>query len=398
MSGAALLGFALALQAVAASPPQSWTGGLAVSTWPSSPIVAVVVGFPGGAADDPRGEEGLTYVMADAIARSAEAAASARAAFLAQVTREAVWFSLLAPSDAWVPAYQALTSIFYGPEIPAPHVAAARATLLSRLAAEAHAPPAEVENEAFRAFFGSEHAWARPPAGLLETVERLSATRVQERFSGRFRPEQATTAVVGPVERAEVEALVMPAPTRPAAARTAVAGVRPGRVALTREVTSTWVATAYPLNPATPALARGLLAHYLEAEWNMIPRDPALFEAVARIEPGPVGDILVVRAAVAPEAAEPWERRILDTIERLGAADLSPPVFQAALGSYRSALSLQLASPENMAQARAEGLMRAGRASDPLDELRALTPAMLTAAVRTLGQPAVLIYGPNLSR
>jgi hypothetical protein len=166
---------------------------------------------------------------------------------------------------------------------------------------------------------------------------------------------------------------------------------------LEREVTSTWIAAAYPVDPATPQTALDMLVHHLEREFNPSPPDPGAFDVSVRLELMGTRDLLVVEAAVVPEASEQWERRILDVVAEVAREEIEDLYFATFRRRFRSERLLEDAAPEVESARRALDLLHHGRVRDLAEEITALATGDLRDAAARLSEPRILVFGPNLT-
>jgi len=421
---------------------------LAVLERPGSAATAVALAFPRGSGDDPDGMAGAAHLLATALEEEAALRLNRGAALVRiQAQRDRFQVALVAaPQDAWE-SYRTLSSVLFGTPVSQEAVERARTRIVSQLNFQQGSPVTEFEVEALRAVFGIGHPWARSEKGTLQEVAAIPVGRLQGLQAEWLRPGQAAAAVVGPVQglhevwsylreegaspppppsaaAPEPAADTLPAPGTPPEADSlpgpgpvpgatpvpetepspqppappaepgSLPWTTPERLVLEREVISSWVAVAYPAPPGAPRTALEFLAYEIQESLNTIPPDPGLFAATARVESAPEGPILIVTAAVLPDAAEAWERRITRTVDRVVEGGLDPAFVQLRRRRFAGTTLLAEAHPEEEALRVAEDLLRNGEVRELAGELLRLRVPDLTGAAALLGPPRILIYGP----
>jgi hypothetical protein len=115
-----------------------------------------------------------------------------------------------------------------------------------------------------------------------------------------------------------------------------------------------------------------------------------------RIEDAPRGPVMVVEAAVMPEVAASWERRILATVRGLE-RDPADAYFGWHRRRFRNQMLVREGAPEEVALRMALDLQREGRVRPLQDEIWGVGPRELAEAARELGDPRVLVFGPDLA-
>jgi hypothetical protein len=166
------------------------------------------------------------------------------------------------------------------------------------------------------------------------------------------------------------------------------------RMVVDQEVTSTWIAVAWPLPAGTPGVLLDFLVHIVAEGLNPSPPDPGLYRAEVRLDRLGPAPLLVVNATVDPRVTGRWEARILQALE-IAAED--PPrgaFFELTRRRYRAERLLEQAHPE----ARARWLVRIRAAEGDVPRLTrqvwALTREGLQGVAGARGEPRILLYGP----
>jgi hypothetical protein len=166
------------------------------------------------------------------------------------------------------------------------------------------------------------------------------------------------------------------------------------RMVIDQEVTSTWIAVAWPLPAGTPAVLLDFLVHVVGEELNPSPPDPGLYRAEVRMERMGPSPVLLVNATVDPRVTLRWEERILRAMESVAEDPPRGAFFELTRRRYRASRLLEQALPE----ARALWLTRsqAEEGEVPLfpHAIWGLTREGLQGLAQSRGEPRILLYGP----
>jgi len=274
-----------------------------------------------------------------------------------------------------------------------------RAAMLDALAFESGSPYQEFEGVSATLLCEPGSPWARPPRGTPASLAALGAADLERYRADHLRRDTGAWAVVGPASTAISAPPAAVAPIAPAAPLTPeVAWTTGDRMALARDVTSTWMAVAYPAPAALSRTHLELVAHLLEEELDPTPPNPDRYDVDVRIEETPRGPVLVVEASVIPEAAASWESRILGAVERMGSEAPAEDFFRWRRRRFRAERLLAESAPEAEARRITEDLLRDGRARDLGVEIWGLDPGALLGVARSLGPPRILVLGPDLGQ
>lgn len=424
-----------------APPTPALTGGdvglVHLEARAGSPALALVLALPSGSADDPPGLEGVARVLAGTVARTiSEAVGSASVITEIDVGPHGTRIRAIALADRWRETWTALEDAAFGSALDDGLVTAEKADLEETLVFSSGAPHLDVLGETRRLLFGESEA--RPPDGTIETVRALGAADVEAFRRTHYRRDDAALVLVGALDEATARReLGLPSAATqvdaaPDADSLAVADslargeppalpgdpvadatpAEPGqdsapwggslpwsagdRVRIAQEVTSTWIAVAYPAPAEMPTTLLEALAHRLTEALNPTPNDPGLFSARVRVDPVRGGRALLIEAAVLPDAADRWESRILATVEGL-ATPLQADFFRWQRRRFRSAVLLRDATPEGAADRRVDDLMEAGHVRDLVEAVWALDAEGFARGASSLGPPRILVYGPDLA-
>jgi hypothetical protein len=259
---------------------------------------------------------------------------------------------------------------------------------------ETDSPYREFEGAATALLAEPGSPWARPPRGTPASLRAVGAVDLEGYRARHLRREAAALAVVGPVS-ADFAPVSPPSDPPYPADRAWATG---DRVVLARDVTSAWLAVAYPAPSDLPRTHLEFVAHLLQEELDPVPPTPDRYGIDVRIEETPRGPVLVVEASVVPEAAATWESRILDTVERLATETLAEDFFRWRRRRFRAERLLDESAPEAEAARITADLVREGRVRDLGVEIWRLDGQALLNAVGSLGPPRILLLGPDLGQ
>jgi hypothetical protein len=418
-----------------APPIEGRTGGevgrVHVEARPGSPVVGIALALPLGSAEDPDGGEGAARALAGVVARQVEATLGPGGGLArATVTPYRTTISVLATSGRLEDALQALLDAAFRRAPDAATTAAEFAELGEVLTFEAGAPILDVRRETHRLLYGSADPGSRPSEGTAAGLATLDVERLTAFQRTHYRPSESTLAIVG-VDRVEpVLAMVgivdLPVPDQAAVDS---AGVEPGadpvaeagppadpapqeavgppdyrgalpwtvgdRVRISQEVTSTWIAAAYPVPDDLPTTLLDFITLRLHEEFNPTPGDPGLFSARVEVRQVPGGRALLIEAAVLPDAADRWESQVLQVVEAL-ARPAEESFFRWQRRRFRASVLLGEAAPETAALRQATDLLLTGGVRTLADAVWVLDAATLATGVAALGPPRILVYGPDL--
>jgi hypothetical protein len=165
---------------------------------------------------------------------------------------------------------------------------------------------------------------------------------------------------------------------------------------IVREVTNTWISVAFPVPADLPRVAVLFVADRMQQELDATPPDPGLFNVSVEVAEMPEGEVLVVEAAVLPDASERFERRILDLPARL-AAERDPAFFRYHRGRFRAGRLIADAPPEQAAERMAAELLARGQILAFDEAVWSLDAATAADAASALGPPRILVFGPDLT-
>lgn len=274
---------------------------------------------------------------------------------------------------------------------------------MEQLLFESGAPVREFQELVHQSLTSPRHPWSRPPTGSPEQASRLELEDLEEYRDVHYRPHTAAVSVVGPVSPRRVASLI-PARTRTSTEEAVVEEEvwgslpwsRGGRSRVVEEVTSTWIGVAFPAPIGAPRTSLEMLASVVREELNPTPPDPGVYAATVDVVETPIGPVLLVAAAVFPEVAERWEREIVDAVRSLASRAPAPTIFQSQRRRFRTGTFLREALPEERGRRLAADLHRSGRLRDVAAEIQDLDPESLQAMAAALGEPRIVVFGPEL--
>lgn len=394
------LGLALAAALARGPAPaaaQSPAERLVVRPEPSTPVVAVTILLGTGPLDDGPERAGRTYLASRSILTPLRPELDSLGGRVdVEVHPDAVEVTLVVAPDAWLEALQrTFVALFRDPPDSAV-VERERRAILAELQARTMNPADAAERALDSLAYGPAHPWGRPATGTPETLARLSVFDVDSLLRQTFVPERAVVAVVGPVDPASARQAILPVlgdsaapppPIPPAAA--------PSRAKVDFDAITTWILARYPLPPTASPRAAALLADLLHEDLAFGPRRPTVYDTDVRVRTWPGGGELRVLLVVPPTEADDWAARIDEALRRYAEAPLHPSVFADRLRHFRGRSLLALRAPED----RSAALARARYERRPDNPLAVddptLTPALLQATARALGEPTLVLLGPH---
>ena len=406
-------------------------------------VVAVALRFPAGSSMDPENREGTAFLLGRVLEAEGQRRLQTLSATLeTTVVRDEFTMTLRAPDSEWDRAWTTVRELLAGAPISDAALNLARESQRERLVFEAGAPVRSFEVERDRFLLGASHPGSRRLRGTPNGLTSLSAGDLNDFRAQHLRLDASVIAVVGPVTPAQVQG-VLRAPTRlvgpardagapgsdlwppedpadtltaqglpvapaqpplmrprplplqvPAMPSAPAAWVTGDRMVIDQEITSTWIAVAWPLPAGTPAVLLDFLVHVVEEELNPTPPDPGLYRAEVRMERMGSAPVLLVNATVDPRVALRWEERILRAMDSVA---LDPPrgaFFELTRRRYRASRLLEQALPE----ARALWLVRAQAEEGEVPHFTHATWGLTREGLQGLGQargePRILLFGP----
>lgn len=355
-------------------------------------VVAVALRIPTGSKDDPEGFAGTAWLLGRVLEDQANRRLDpAEAVVTATVDRSTTVVTLLALPGAWREAWAHVDSVLFEAPLEADVLERHKQELRARMTFEAGSPFRDFEAQAASLLAEPGSPFTRPIQGTTASVPNVGVRTLDVHRSAFFRRDAAAQAVAGPVSDG---AMPRGEPTPPAGDGMAwLTGERFSRI---QDVTSTWISVAYPTPYALPRTHLELVAHLLDAALEPTPPPPDLYSLGVRIEETPRGPVLVVDASVYPEASAAWETRILSEVRRLAEEPVGEDFFHWRRRRFRASRLLEEAAPEAEVRRMTADLLRDGRARDLSAEIWSLDARALRAAARALGDPRILLLGPDL--
>jgi hypothetical protein len=377
---------------------------LAVSPHPWSTVVAITVLIPGGSAEDDPLLPGGAWLLADVVRDELEAPlARTGASISVTVDRGSTRFQALAAPGEWRSAYETLIDGLFLAPVGFETLERRRAEIADVFAFEKGAPVREFQSE-FAKLMGGGGAWSREPRGNPESLQRITASDLSALRRRVYRQEEAVVTIVGALDAAPGIA-VYPGGGRDGddlrSRRPSGSGPSWGngqRERLVRAVTNTWIGVAFPARRDVSRTVLEFLADRLRAELNPYPRDPGLFGTEVRLEDLPDGPAIVLEAAILPEDLARWELRILRTTETLEDLYDDASFFSLHQRHFLNTSLVQESAPEAEGIRIAMDVLRDGRVRSMPAEIESLTADGLRRAISSLGEPRILVFGPDLGR
>jgi predicted Zn-dependent peptidase len=407
----------------------SWAAHLEAISRPAAPMVGLAVALPRGSGADPVDRPGLGRLAAEAVVAEVEARMGAgEVEGRASVAPDRTVISFLVRPDQAAAVLATLGDVGFGAGPATGTVAAIRERRADVLRFELDSPLREVGVERRALLYGSGDPRTRPPGGTLAVVESAQDAEIDAARRSLFRDGQARIVAVGPVEVAGAIPLAARTPAVPPAAAadsssaaadpsnsapaavpagvaspappggttsTGPAWTMPDRRVVVREVTNTWISVAFPVPADLPRVAVLFVADRMQQELDATPPDPGLFNVSVRVAEMPEGEVLVVDAAVLPDASDRFERRILDLPARL-AAERDRAFFRYHRGRFRAGRLIADAAPEQAAERMAAELLTRGGILAFDEAVWSLDVTTAADAAAALGPPRILIFGPDL--
>lgn len=417
-------------------------------------LVATSFRFPVGSAQDPEGQEGTAFLLGRALEDEAGQRLAGPAVHLqVDVGQDEFLVTLLASPEAWIEAVRVVESLLRGSDLSESRIGFLRDAHRARLVFEEGAPVRQFELEKRRLLLGIGHPGARPVEGYRSSVEAISGSDPVRFLERHLDPSAAVVAVVGPVSRTDVEAVLdgpltlvdgvpsfqetptpgspptataptdeppeiraqdtvprapeLPPPPRtrlratpfqpltiPEGGMGATAWASPDRTLVDEQLTSTWMAVAWPFPRGTPRTLLEFLAHALEGTVVPSPPGPGQFSTSVLIDMADGLPVLVFQATVDPRVALQWEERILEGMPDMSQTPPTGSFFELGRRQFRTRLLMSMAAPEDRSRWLARQLALDGEISDVQGAIWRLTEEGLAEAAAAAGPPRVLLVGP----
>ena len=389
---------ALALAAAAAlvCAPAAAQDRIYVRSEPGTPVVTVEVLLAAGPADEPRGEEGVAYLAArSVVAPVLPVLDSLGARLRVEGGKDAVSMTLTAAPDAWDEATRTLLVALFRDPLEASAITRQRAAIVAELTAREASPADALKREVDAAVWGRDHPWGRPAVGTAESVGRIEPAAVETFLRRAFSQERALVTVVGPVERADVNARVLaflePGPLRGGEVPPPVRGDT--AVHTEYNAITAWVSASYRFGADADAESIRMLGNMVLDQVGFGPSRRSVYDQGAEVIRHAGGGELRIHLVVPPREAEAWGARIREAVAGYTGAAISESVFAERARRFRGRRLLELDSPEARADARARAAL-VGERGDPVAAVQGVTAERLHAAARSLEAPVLVFLGP----
>lgn len=368
----------------------------AVSVHPHGTMVAVSLRLPAGSAQDAPGLEGTAFLLAETMKARADERLDPQVAVLSTRVEPAhTTFTLLSLPEEWRQAWAAVEAILFDLPVDESHFEAERSELQAVLAFESGSPVRRFQMEAAATLVEAGSAWSRPTRGSLESVGRIRHADAARFRAAHYTRGGAAIALVGPLagEAGSVDGATPLPDGRPGG----MAWTAGERIVLTQEVTSTWISVAYPAPAELSRTTLELVAHLVLEELDPVPPAPDRYGVDVRLVDTPGGPVLLVEAAVLPEAADRWEARIAEVVRGLAHRPMADDFFRWKRRRFRTVRLLDEARPEIEAERITRDLALLGAPRALGADIWSLGPGQLQQAAASLGEPRILRYGPDLA-
>jgi zinc protease len=182
----------------------------------SNPLMSVAVGFHGGAALDPLGKEGLSYLAAGLLDEGAGELDSA--AFQQRLADRSIEFGFSASQDSITGRMRLLTAdrdeafgllnlALTRARFDAAPIARVRSQILSMIARRA-GDPESIADRAWRHLLLERHPYARSLLGNAQSLDAITSADLHGFAAGRFGRDQMRIAVVGDIDAATLGRLL----------------------------------------------------------------------------------------------------------------------------------------------------------------------------------------------
>ena len=388
------------------APSLRWASySVAPHAWNTT--VAITATLPVGSADDRVGLEGTAWLLGESVGHAMEERLSTVPALVTvKVDRGQTVYTVLVARDDWGHALASLEDALFGASFGASGLDVVRNELLQAFAFEEGLPLREFEAALYDLLTDGTASWIRDPRGTAASIMTIGNSQLEE-LRERYARSQTTISIAGGVDPITVGRTLNPeggGQEIPLVSGTPdVVPVGPAwrtgeRRRIEREITSGWIAAAYPLAPPIDPTALDYFVQRVRSQLVTQPPPPGLFSAFVELEQLPGRHpVLLIRAAVLPDAVTSWEDRIRDTVTRAATEEHPPEFFRAYRRRFRSERLLADASPEAQSLRAARDLRWIGRVRDLPAEIRELEQADLAAVANALGEPRVLVFGPALA-
>jgi predicted Zn-dependent peptidase len=200
-------------------PQEFSVGGMKVFYWnrPELPIMSLTTVFKGGAEQDPAAQAGRTAMMADMLdegagPRTAEQYENALEQLGASLgtgaSYRATTVSMSVLASKFGKALALYSDALKRPRFDASEWARVKRIAISELEQQVDDPGTVARQVAMREYFGWDHPYGRPIAGVASTVSKLSLQDVKSRYAELLTPANATIFIAGSLPLPQVKELL----------------------------------------------------------------------------------------------------------------------------------------------------------------------------------------------
>ena len=393
------------LPLAAQAPLQSeGLASLVVAGHPWGTLVGITLIVPHGSADDPPGRAGTAWLTGAGMRQTIEdRLGQDLVSATVEVDRTQTLFQTLVVPGDWHGALRTLLEAVFSGSPAATTIELERGSLTEAFLFERNAPVRDFQDAFYALLAGADSSWSRNPRGSLQSIQTVTVDDILSYHRAFYDRDEAVAAVVGAVEGL-VEVQVYGAGASGLTGsilRAVLSSNEPApwgsgqRVQIARDVTSTWIGVAFPIPRAVPRTTAELIEMRVREQLNPDPPDPGLYGSLVRLEMLPSGPALLIETATLPEARERWEAKIVEAVGGLGTAHREPGFFRWHRRRFRSVRLVGEGDPESEGRRLAADLLRDGFTRDLAADIAGLGPFSLSEAVDSLGEPRILVYGPD---
>ena len=358
-----------------------------------APLVVIGTRLPIGSVNDAAGLEGTAWLIGKTLAAQTNAALGEEAEVKVDVGRSTTLFTLSVLPDAWPVAWATFEQNLFEATLDSAAFERERSRLSRQLRFQNGSPAMDSERRSVQLLASASSPWARNARGTQQSLEALT---IHDARLLRRSEYSAASSVVAAVGLGDNPAL-RPHPPRVVASRPGGPAWTLGtRLDVTQEVTSSWISVAYPVEGPLSRTALEFVAHLIRWRLDPLPPDPDRYEVEVRLVDAPLGVVILVEAAVTPEASERFEQKILQVVSSLTEQPPEGDFFTWDRRRFRTARFLTEAAPEHAVARITSDLMRDGDSRDMAEDIWEITPGAVASALLALGEPRVFRLGPDL--
>ena len=371
----------------------------AVISEPGTPVVAVELLLTVGPADEEALHSGITHLSGRAIGASLQTELDSMGVHL-NVTgyKDVLSFSLIAAPDAWKSASRLLAEAIFLEAPDSARVEAERRVVIGQLAARQANPADAATRELENAFFGATHPWGRPTIGTAQSLGRIRPSHVAEFVEEHFRPARALTAVVGPVDEADVREHLSELLGSGPPAALEIVPFRSAERPVMRAYNSitTWVGASFRFPETGDEEVLRFVAFLAGETLSFSSLQRSVYDVSTGVFPRAGGGEIRLQVVVPPEESDSWADRVSEAFAELESRTLPDDVFNGHLRRFRGERMLNLTTPEARAYEAARQLLVHGSFESLIPRTTDITQTRVRDAARSLNAPTIVVLGPEI--